>query len=481
MPAPAPCTLVLGFSLDLRRQMVALPIPKIEALLRAVTLTLTLPAPSAAYRASLLGALVATAPGYRWARCHLSGILQALRLLLQRPTGSLQALHTLRHSREAYAKRAPLTPAERQDLTHWRQSLQHLLLREDARWHPGVARSAHPPRTTTASLVLATDASTTGFGAVLMMESASRPAPMEAPAVSRWEDIRAFLRPQFRHLSAREVESRCALRGTWGPTHSSHITKLEMLAAVQAILHLHRYFDLTNKHLFVLTDASAVRSTLHRAGSVRPQMMQAFAPLQKLLQSTGATLTAGHIRGVANLWADRLSRQRASPSTLSLWSPHPRSLSTARLSAQYHPWFLKAHTVDLFASPQDRVCPKFLSYEGTQGAWAADAMTADWSRLASSGALYIFPPPPLLDRVATRLIALSPIPFTLVAPLFPHQRWYKLLMGTLPHLSVRTLPSDAILYATGAPVKFPGVWITLSSLKPSTPAAPTPLCGHSPA
>jgi hypothetical protein len=400
--------------------------------------------------------------------------------MLNNPTESVNELHRLRFSTLAYKTRAPLSQAELTDLLTWRQALAALLLHPEARWQAGTARPAKPPRTSTASLVIASDASLEGYGALLMLESASRPAPREAPAVSSWKAIRHLLRPEFSHLDAPALESQCCLAGLWSRSQASeHITRLELSAVVKAVQHLEKVLFLEGTHLFVLTDATAVRSTLHRGGSVRPQMAEAYAPLQQLLQRTGATMSAGHIRGVANLWADRLSRQRPELPQ-SMYMPSAKSLAVARLAPQFHKWFNPSHAVDLFASPSAHVCNRFLSYDGVSPAWAADAMTADWQRLAREGPLYVFPPPALLEKVVMRLIALMPIRFTLVAPFFPHQRWCRMMMRATG-MTTRTLPSDAILHQRGSPVVWPGVWITISSLPQHTPREAVPSAPSAPA
>ncbi|KAI2646466.1 Transposon Ty3-G Gag-Pol polyprotein [Labeo rohita] len=186
-------------------------------------------------------------------------------------------------------------------------------------------------------VTLATDASLTGWGAVM----SGRPA-----------------------------------QGLWTGRHLGwHINCLEMLAVFRAL----KYFlpDLRNRHVLVRTDSTAVVYYINHQGGLRSR------PLYKLAhqilvwsQDKLLSLRAVHIPGHLNVGADILSRQGPRPGE---WMLHPEVVN------QIWEIFGRAQ-LDLFATRENAQCPLWFSLVHP-APLGLDAMVQTWPRLR----LYAFP------------------------------------------------------------------------------------------
>ncbi len=194
-------------------------------------------------------------------------------------------------------------------------------------------------------VMLATDASLTGWGAVMSGH----------PARGLWSG---------RHL-------------TW------HINCREMLAVFRALKHF--LPDLRDRHVLVHTDNTAVVFYINHQGGLRSR------PLYKLAhqilvwsQDKLLSLRAVHIPGYLNMGADILSRQGPRPGE---WMLHPEVVK------QIWRVFGQAQ-VDFFATRQTSHCPLWFSLTHP-APLGLDAMVQTWPRLR----LYAFPPIALLPGV----------------------------------------------------------------------------------
>ncbi|KAI2647949.1 Transposon Ty3-G Gag-Pol polyprotein [Labeo rohita] len=197
-------------------------------------------------------------------------------------------------------------------------------------------------------VMLATDASLTGWGAVMSGH----------PARGLWSS---------RHL-------------TW------HINCLEMLAVFRALKHF--LPDLIGHHVLVRTDSTAVVYYINHQGGLR------LRPLYKLAhqilvwsQDKLLSLRAVHVPRHLNMGADILSRQGLRPGE---WMLHPK------VAKQIWRVFGQAQ-VDLFATKENAQCHHWcsLTYPAPLG---LDAMVQMWPRLR----LYAFPLIALLPGVLER-------------------------------------------------------------------------------
>ncbi|KAL0199203.1 hypothetical protein M9458_007743, partial [Cirrhinus mrigala] len=178
-------------------------------------------------------------------------------------------------------------------------------------------------------------------------------------------------------------------RGLWSGRHLTwHINCLEMLAVFRALKHF--LPDLIGCHVLVCTDNTAVVYYINHQGGLRSRPLYKLAH-QILVWSQGKLLSlrAVHVPGHLNMGADVLSRQGPRPGE---WMLHPKVVK------QIWRVFGQAQ-VDLFATQENAQCPLWFSliHPAPLG---LDAMVQTWPRLR----LYAFPPITLLPGV----LVLSP-------------------------------------------------------------------------
>jgi hypothetical protein len=136
----------------------------------------------------------------------------------------------------------------------------------------------------------------------------------------------------------------------------------------------------------------------------------------ELLQSNKVRLQAYHVPGVENLLADRLSRMPV--------DRHP-PLSVNRDWIRTHLFPQIGHPdLDLFATRQTSLAPRFVSRVADSQAWATNAFSLDWMALPRR--VWMFPPPSLIPRILRRL-PWSPTDFWMLVPLWEAHAWFPLL------------------------------------------------------
>ncbi|XP_067233771.1 uncharacterized protein [Chanodichthys erythropterus] len=204
-------------------------------------------------------------------------------------------------------------------------------------------------------------------------------------------------------------------QGLWEGHHQSrHINQLEMVAVFRAL----RYFlpDLRGHHVLVQSDNMSVVSYINRQGGLRSRQLCKLAH-QILLWSQGKLLSlrAAYIPGHQNVGADILSRQGPRPGE---WRLHPEVVELI--------WekFGRAQ-VDLFASKETSHCPLWFSLTHP-APLGLDAMVQTWLRLR----LYAFPPIALLPGVLER-VRRDGVHLILVAPFWPARVWFTDLVSLL--------------------------------------------------
>ncbi|KAL0164569.1 hypothetical protein M9458_040322, partial [Cirrhinus mrigala] len=198
-----------------------------------------------------------------------------------------------------------------------------------------------------------------------------------------------------------------AASGSWtGPRLQWHINCLELLAVLLA---LHRFRPmLRHKHVFVRTDSTATVAYINHQGGLRSRRMSQLARhlllwSQKWLKS----LRAVHIPGELNRAADQLSRQSTHPGE---WRLHPQVVQLI--------WshFGEAQ-IDLFASLESSHCQLF--YSLNEAPLGRDALAHSWP----PGPKYAFPPVSLLAQTLCK-IREDEEQVLLVAPCWPTRTWF---------------------------------------------------------
>ena len=213
--------------------------------------------------------------------------------------------------------------------------------------------------------------------------------------------------------------------GQWPPSLlDHHINYLELLAV---LLGLQQFESLvTGHHVIAMSDNTTVVGLIKNQGGTHSKVL--FELTEEIFQwvdSHQVILSARHIPGHLNVVADRLSRaHQVLPGEWSLCPQVTRQVW--RLWGQPH--------LDLFATADNAKLPSYVSPLPDPAAWATDALSFSWRQMW----LYAYPPVPLLSQVLQKVIN-EPCEMILIAPAWPTQSWFPLLL----HLSIdhpRALP-----------------------------------------
>ncbi|KAI2668352.1 Transposon Ty3-G Gag-Pol polyprotein [Labeo rohita] len=229
-------------------------------------------------------------------------------------------------------------------------------------------------------------------------------------------------------------------RGLWSGRHLTwHINCLEMLAVFLALKHF--LPDLRDRHVLVRTDNTSVVSYINHQGGLRSRPLYKLAH-QILVWSQGKLLSlrAVYVPGHLNLGADILSRQGPRPGE---WMLHPEVVK------QIWRVFGPAQ-VDLFATRENTQCPLWCSLVHP-APLGLDAMVQTWPRLR----LYAFPPIALLPGVLER-VRRDGVSLLLVAPFWPGRVWFSDLISLLDGSPWEIPVRRDLLSQAGVPSFTPG-------------------------
>ena len=207
------------------------------------------------------------------------------------------------------------------------------------------------------------------------------------------------------------------LSGSWTVSQARlHINVLEALCVKKAL----EYWEhqLLGKSVLIQTDNTTVVSHLNRGSGCR-SVTQHLVIRSLLLwcHARQITVTARHLPGRYNQLADLLSRRDQVIATE--WTLHP-SIMLSIIQTWEQP------NLDLFATRWNKQLPVFMSPVLDPTAVAVDAMSQSWTGLTA----YAFPPFKLIPSVLNK-IQVEPCVIYLVAPCWPRQHHFPLLMDLL--------------------------------------------------
>jgi len=254
------------------------------------------------------------------------------------------------------------------DVQVGRQALKDLKWWTALREHAATGRPLWPGA---ATMLLDTDASGSGWGAVL--------------------------------------NSSAEARGCHGVDRNGlHINCLELGAVTRALLSF-RHLLPAGSIIRLRTD-SMVALGVMRAGSSRsPVLMDEMRDLHEVCADLDVELRIEHVSSALNEWADRLSREHDSTD----WTL--RTATFSALNARYGP-----HTIDLFASAQSARCRRFYARWMCPGALATNAFDQVWVNENA----WANPPFHLVGAVVSRVLR-TQATVTLIAPVWRAQHWWK--------------------------------------------------------
>lgn len=304
--------------------------------------------------AGVAGKLVAASPALLEAAYHRHSLHRCVSFGLRRSHGNWEATSTV--SRTALRDLRWVTS----------RSVRHM--------------NGAPITPSSPAAVLTTDASTTGWGAVLNIGTHQYRtlgffSPEESARSSNWREATGICRAFF------------AFR-----------RRIQRLPS-----------------LLVQTDNTTSCSILHRFGSRWKHLGEALDPMLRAIIRWRVDLTAQHLAGTDNVAADTLSRAtRPLRNEWSLsWQAYRRILDS-----------FPAPSIDYFASHLTTKCRRFVSRHPDPKAMTVDAFGLEWSL---EFGLFV-PPINLIPRVLSRLVT-QRAHGIVVVPDWPSRPWYGLLMS----------------------------------------------------
>ena len=163
------------------------------------------------------------------------------------------------------------------------------------------------------------------------------------------------------------------------------------------------------------TDNSVSMSYVNRQGGRVLELSLLAEALWTFLLAHDSSIRAYFVPGVENELADTASRHLILLVDFKLLE----SLFQ-QLNSLYGPF-----TIDAFASQMNTQLPRFWSQHNDDLAAARDALRQDWA----GENLYINPPYVLLPRILNRLVQFKVTRAVVIAPLWPTQGWFPVLLG----------------------------------------------------
>lgn len=181
----------------------------------------------------------------------------------------------------------------------------------------------------------------------------------------------------------------------------------------QSLLALHHHYAICDGVVDLRIDSKVAMFCINCLSSRSPALNAALRRLYALCPTLGLTLRASWLASLANLWADKLSRDHDRTN----WRLSTSAFS--RLSARYG-----THEVDLFATCLNAHCAHFFSFPASPGCDGIEAFRQDWS----SGNLYANPPfakiPMVLSKVAAERATV-----TFILPVWQDQDWWPVALA----------------------------------------------------
>lgn len=177
----------------------------------------------------------------------------------------------------------------------------------------------------------------------------------------------------------------------------------------------------SGKTVLVQCDNATTVAHLNGFGRLNPALDAVARAIHSLAARHRISLRAMHIAGTTNTSADALSREL----DRSDWMLHP--LLFASLDRLWGP-----HSIDRMASFATRQVPRYESRHRDIDSLRADTLSARWDPAENS---WVNPPFSLIHRVL-RHIQASRCEATLLAPVWPGQPWFPLLLDMAIDLPV---------------------------------------------
>ena len=199
--------------------------------------------------------------------------------------------------------------------------------------------------------------------------------------------------------------------GLWSPEEKVlHINSLELLAMWKALLHWESL--LQGNSVAMCGDNTTALSYIRKQGGTKSHSL--FLLAEKVLLwafERNISLTTQFIPGHHNVLADQLSRGGQVQSTE--WT------LSSRVCQEIWEWW-GTPQIDLFATRRNSRLPLYCSPVLDSRAWGVDAMLQQWD----GRFLYAFPPFAMIRAVLNKLQASKHTSLLLIAPWWPQREWF---------------------------------------------------------
>lgn len=197
--------------------------------------------------------------------------------------------------------------------------------------------------------------------------------------------------------------------GSWSnEERKKHINYLELLAAFIALKIFAK--DLSNCQILLRVDNSTAVAYINRMGGVQyPHLTQITRDIWDWCEARKLFIYASYIKSSDNTIADAESRRN-----------HPDiEWELADWAFDHITRCFGSPEMDLFASRINKKCEAYISWHRDPDAVAIDAFTTSWKNTR----FYAFPPFSVILKVLRKIIA-EKCEGILVVPLWPTQPWY---------------------------------------------------------
>ena len=353
----------LGFEINSHECIVFIPEEKKIKILNLIKKMISKSDSKVREVAQLIGNLVAACPGVRYGWAHIKTLEREKELALI-------------FNRMDYERKMLISTRVKTELNWWVENLPE-------------AFSSF--KNTSIDKVIFTDASTSGWGAVLENK-----------------EIHGFWT---------EKEKR------------EHINLLELKAIWLALLSFET--EIKNCHILLRVDNTTAISYINKMGGIKYQKFNRIAAqIWHWAEKNNIWLHAEHIPSKQNLIADRLSRLKNVDTEWELNEYAFREITNV----------FGFPEIDLFATNVNSKCKKFCSWITEPDAWAIDAFSISWSEFY----FYAFPPFSMILRTLNKIVQ-DKARGILIVPDWKAQAWYPLFKKLLEKEPLKFKPSQQLL------------------------------------
>jgi len=210
-----------------------------------------------------------------------------------------------------------------------------------------------------------------------------------------------------------------------------HINVLELKAVYFGLSSLCK--EVKNMHIKLLIDNTTAVQTINNMGSCKSESCNNIVlEIWNWAICRNNNLTATHIPGILNTEADLLSRKK---DTKMEWKLQEF------VFVQVCKYFGFEPNVDLFASRTNKQVEAYMAFRPDPGAIAINAFTTDWKNKK----FYAFPPFVCIGQVLKKVVE-DEATGIIIAPDWPNQMWYPALLNMCIKLPMKIASRKDLLY-----------------------------------